>query len=112
MAKISKAIIDKALREGVFHDVFENDCGMYDYVKINDRQYGALLTDMNGHERYVRIGVIVAEEREDMTARELMKAEQTAYKNAQEQKAEKARARAEKAEKDKAKREKAKEGEE
>ena len=61
---------------------------------------------MNGHERYVRIGVIVAEEREDMTARELMKAEQTAYKNAQEQKAEKARARAEKAEKDKAKREK------
>ena len=106
MAKISKAIIDKALREGVFHDVFENDCGMYDYVKINDRQYGALLTDMNGHERYVRIGVIVAEEREDMTARELMKAEQTMYKNAQEQKAEKARLRAEKAEKDKARREK------
>ena len=106
MAKISKAIIDKTLREGVFFDVFKNDCGMYDYVKINDRQYGTLLTDMNGHERYVRIGVIVAEERDDMTARELMNAEQTAYKNAQEQKAEKARARAEKAEKDKAKREK------
>lgn len=106
MAKISKAIIDKALREYVFHDIFENDCGMLDYVKINDRQYGALLTDMNGHERYVRIGVIVAEEREDMTARELMKAEQTIYKNAQEQKAEKARLRAEKAEKDKARREK------
>ena len=111
MAKISKAIIDKALRDGVFHDIFENDCGMFEYVKINDRQYGALLTDMNGHERYVRIGVIVAEERDDMTARELMKAEQTAYQNAQEQKAEKARLRAEKAEKDKARREKEKEGE-
>ena len=107
MAKISKAIVDSALRAQVFECLFEN-CNPADYGfdKINDRQYGVILVDTNGHERYVRIGVIVAEEREDMTARELMKAEQTIYKNAQEQKAEKARLRAEKAEKDKARREK------
>ena len=68
MAKISKTVVDKTLREGIFFDMFQNDCGMYDYVKINDRQYGVLLKDLNGVERYVRIGAIVAEEREDMTA--------------------------------------------
>ena len=70
MAKMTKTMVDKALREGIFYDIFNNDCGMFDYVKINDRQYGVLVTDLNGEQRYVRIGAIVAELREDMTAKE------------------------------------------
>lgn len=109
MAKISKTVNDKALREGVFFDMFQNDCGMYDYVKINDRQYGVLLTDLNGVQRYVRIGAIVAEEREDMTAEELMQKEIDEYNAKQAEKEEKAKARAEKAKKDKERRAKEKE---
>ena len=109
MAKISKTANDKALREGIFFDMFQNDCGMYNYVKINDRQYGVLITDLNGVERYVRIGAIVAEEREDMTAKELMLSEINAYQTKQVEKEAKAQARAEKAKKDKERREKEKE---
>jgi len=109
MAKISKTVVDKTLREGIFFDMFQNDCGMYDYVKINDRQYGVLLKDLNGVERYVRIGAIVAEEREDMTAEELMQKEIDEYHAKQAEKEEKAKARAEKAKKDKERREKEKE---
>ena len=105
MAKMTKTTIDKALRDGIFFDIFQNDCGMYNYVKINDRQYGVLLTDLNGVERYVRIGAIVAEEREDMSARDLMKSEIKAYNDTQAEKARKAEERAKKAEADKAKRE-------
>ena len=112
MAKISKTVVDKTLREGIFFDMFQNDCGMYDYVKINDRQYGVLLKDLNGVERYVRIGAIVAEEREDMTAQELMQKEIDEYNAKQADKAEKAKTRAEKAKKDKERREKEKEGKE
>lgn len=109
MAKISKTVVDKTLREGIFFDMFQNDCGMYDYVKINDRQYGVLLKDLNGVERYVRIGAIVAEEREDMTAQELMQKEIDEYNTKQADKAEKAKTRAEKAKKDKERRAKEKE---
>ena len=109
MAKISKTVVDKTLREGIFFDMFQNDCGMYDYVKINDRQYGVLLKDLNGVERYVRIGAIVAEEREDMTAQELMQKEIDEYNAKQAEKEEKAKARAEKAKKDKERRAKEKE---
>lgn len=94
MAKVTKNIVDKALRESIFFDMFQNDCGMYDYVKINDRQYGVLLKDLNGVQRYVRIGAIVAELRDDMTAEELMEAEQNAYKISQEKKAEKEKEKA------------------
>ena len=114
MAKITKAQNDKALREGIFYDIFNNDCGMYDYVKINDRQYGVLITDLNGDQRYVRIGAIVAELRDDMTAEELMQSEIDAYNQKQADKAEKAKAKEKKIAKDKARREaeaKAKEGE-
>ena len=76
------------------------------FYKINDRQYGVILTDLNGVERYVRIGAIVAEEREDMTARELMESEVAKYNEAQEKKAEKKRKSEEKAKRDKALREK------
>jgi len=112
MAKISKTVVDKALRDGIFFDMFQNDCGMYDYVKINDRQYGTIITDLNGIERYVRIGAIVAEEREDMTARELMQKEIDEYKAKQAEKAEKAKKKEEKIAKDKAKRQKEQEQEE
>jgi len=112
MPKISKTAVDAGLRECIFSDLLTAkpaDAYSYNYVKINDRQYGIILTDANGVERYCRVGVIVAEEREDMTARELMAREIDEYNAKQASKAEKARVRAEKAEKDKAKREKEKE---
>lgn len=106
MAKVSKAIVDKELREKIFYDIFGADTGFdYEYVKINDRQYGALVTDANGEQRYVRIGAIVAELRDDMTAEELMQSEIDAYKDKQEIKASKEKKKAEKIAKDKARRE-------
>ena len=103
MAKVTKAIVDKDLRERIFDDIF--DTTTLDYAKINDRQYGILLTDLNGETRYIRIGAIVAELREDMTAKELMQSEIDAYTAKQDAKAEKAQKKAEKIAKDKAKRE-------
>jgi len=103
MPQISKTVVDADLRNRVFSallDDFENDV----FVKVNDRQYGIILTDKNGVERYCRLGVIVAEEREDMTARELMEKEVNEYRGKQEKKAEKAKASAEKAAADKARR--------
>ena len=107
MAKISKNIVDADLRARIFDDILNGEYCIH-YTKVNDRQYGCLLTDKNGVERYVRIGAIVAEEREDRTARELMQSEIDAYNTKQAEKAEKAKAKAAKAERDKARREKAK----
>lgn len=108
MAKVTKNVVDKDLRDKVFDDLMDFTSGGsdYNYHKINDRQYGVLLTDLNGVQRYVRIGAIVAEEREDMTAEQLMQSEIDAYKTKQEAKAEKEKAKAEKIAKDKEKREK------
>jgi hypothetical protein len=108
MAKISKTVVDKTLRDEVFNDIFADptDTG---YTRINDRQWGVILTDLNGVQRYIRIGAIVAEEREDMTAEELMQSEIAAYEAKQAEKEAKAQARAEKAKKDKERREKEKE---
>ena len=112
MAKISKPAVDKNLRDLVFSELFTDNSTKYEFVRINDRQYGVLVTDLNGNQRYVRIGAIVAELREDMTAEELMRSEMEAYTAKQKAKAEKAQARKNKAEKDKARREaKAKEEE-
>ena len=111
MAKVTKTVVDKALRDKVFGFLFstgnaEQDAQLaYMFHKINDRQYGILLTDLNGEQRYVRIGAIVAELREDMTAEELMQSEIDTYQQKQADKAEKAKAKAEKIAKDKAKRE-------
>ena len=105
MAKISKTVVDADLRTTIFDDIFHGYPTDYNYQKINDRQYGVILTDKNGVERYCRIGVIVAEEREDMTARELMQKEIDEYNVKQESKAAKAAERAKKAEADKARRE-------
>ena len=103
MAKLTKTAVDKDLRDRVLDSIY-NEKGDLDLFKINDRQFGVLLTDLNGHQRYVRIGAIVAEERENMTAEELMVAEIEAYQMKQAEKAEKAQKRAAKAEKDKARR--------
>ena len=111
MAKISKNVVDTTLRGTIFGDLINGQANLT-YQKVNDRQYGVILVDKNGVERYCRIGVIVAEEREDMTARELMQKEIDEYNEKQATKAEKAKAKAEKAAKDKAAREaKAKEQE-
>lgn len=102
MAKISKTIVDSELRARVFEEL---DIEGGNFIKINDRQYGVILTDKNGVERYCRVGVIVAEEREDMTARELMQKEIDEYNAKQATKAEKAQAKAEKIARDQARRE-------
>ena len=106
--KYTKNVVDADLRARVFDDLmdYESSYSDLEYVKVNDRQYGVILTDLNGVERYVRIGAIVAEEREDMTARELMESEVAKYNEAQEKKAEKKRKSEEKAKRDKALREK------
>ena len=105
MAKVSKAIVDKDLRDRIFKDAIYADNDEVEWVKINDRQYGCLLTDLNGETRYIRLGAIVAELREDMTAEELMQSEVDAYTAKQDAKAEKAQKKAEKIAKDKARRE-------
>lgn len=107
---MTKTMVDKELRDQVFRCLFE-DCNPADYGfdKINDRQYGVILTDANGEQRYIRIGAIVAELRDDMTAEELMEAEKEEYRMKQEAKAEKAKAKEIKIAKDKARREKEKE---
>jgi len=110
MAKISKTVVDKALRDFVFEDIIPKyPAGGREYVRVNDRQFGVILTDLNGVKRYVRIGAIVAEEREDMTAEELMQSEINAYNAKQAEKEAKAKAKAEKAQKDKERRAKEKE---
>lgn len=109
MAKVSKTIVDKKLRDEIFADIIHGYPTDYKYTKVNDRQYGVILTDANGVERYCRVGVIVAEIREDMTAEELMNAEIEEYQMKQEAKAEKAKAKEAKIAKDKARREKEKE---
>lgn len=102
MAKISKTVVDACLRNFIFSDLdVTNRPG---YEKINDRQYGTIILDANGVERYCRIGVIVAEEREDKTARELMAEEQKEYAEKQAKAQAKAEERARKAEADKARR--------
>lgn len=105
MAKLNKAQIDADLRSKVFEDIFSQSFQLGEYVKINDRQYGVLLYDANGVQRYVRIGAIVAEEREDETASEYMERERNLYLTTQANNAKKAQERAEKAKADKAKRE-------
>ena len=104
MAKVAKQIVDKELRNQVFNDIFADptDTG---YTRINDRQWGIILTDLNGEQRYVRIGAIVAELREDMTAEELMQSEVKAYQDKVNAKAEKAKEKEKKIAEDKAKRE-------
>ena len=107
--KISKAIVDSNIRTAIFKAL--NVANIEGFQKINDRQYGCIVEDVNGERRYARVGVIVAEQREDCTADELMAAEIADYKAKQAAKAEKAAARAEKAARDKKLREEKKKNE-
>lgn len=109
MAQISSTIVNANLRDLVFNTL---EMTAHDFVKVNDRQYGIILTDLNGNERYIRVGAIVAEEREDMTARELMDAEVAKYNEAQEKKRKAAETKAEKIARDEKKREEKKKNEE
>lgn len=102
MATVSKAIVDAALREGAFSAMGMDQNEVF--KKVNDQTYGIILTDQNGIERYVRAKVVIAEIKEDMTAREYMEAEQAEYAQKQANKAEEAKRRAEKAKRDKEKR--------
>lgn len=107
MAKISKALVDKDLREKVFAMIASGETEAF--TKINDRQQGIILEGLDGENHYVRIGAIVAELREDMTAEELMRSEIDKYQTKQDEKAIKAQKKAEKIAADKAKREAEKE---
>ena len=111
--KNSQSIVDSAIRTEVFSTL--NVANIEGFQKINDRQYGAIIVaPPDGTHRYVRIPAIVAEERDDMTAEELMQSEIDAYNQKQADKAEKAKAKEKKIAKDKARREaeaKAKESE-
>ena len=110
--KISKAVVDSNIRSAIFSAL--NVADIEGFHKINDRQYGCIVEDVNGERRYARVGVIVAEQREDMTADELMASEIADYNAKQEAKAKRAEERKAKAARDKAKREaaaKEKEGE-
>ena len=106
MAKISKAIVDSNLRKVVFDAL--NIANIEGFHKVNDRQFGCIIEDVNDERRYVRIGAIVAEQREDVTADELMASEIADYEDKQAKKAAKAAERQAKAAKDRAKREAAK----
>ena len=107
--KISKAIVDSNIRTAIFNAL--NVANIEGFHKINDRQYGCIVEDINGERRYARVGVIVAEQREDVTADELMASEIADYNAKQAAKAERAAARAEKAAKDKKLREEKKKNE-
>lgn len=106
MAKISKAIVDENIRTAIFNAI--GIANIEGFHRINARQYGCIVEDVNGSRRYARVGVIVAEEREDCTADELMASEIADYEDKQAKKAERAAARQEKAKKDAERREKAK----
>ena len=106
MAKISKAVVDSNLRKVVFDAL--NIANIEGFHKVNDRQFGCIIEDVNGERRYARVGVIVAEQREDVTADELMASEIADYEDKQAKKAAKAAERQAKAAKDRAKREAAK----
>jgi hypothetical protein len=114
MAKVTKAIVDKYIRNTIFSAlmnvvgdgmVTEAGVGGFTFHRINDRQWGTIVTDANGEHRYVRVGAIVAELREDMTAEELMASECEAYNAKLAEKAEKEKVKQEKIAKDKARRE-------
>ena len=101
--KQSKAVVDSLIRTQVFGAL--NVANIDGFHKINDRQFGCIVEDINGVRRYARVAVIVAEERDDCTADELMASEIADYNDKQAAKAEKAKARAEKAARDKERRE-------
>ena len=100
MATISKAIVDSDLRAQAFSRL-----DLFDFSKVNDQTYGIILADQNGVERYVRLRAVVAEIKDDMSAREYMDSEIAAYEAKVRSKEEKKKEREEKAARDKKARE-------
>ena len=106
--KTSRAVTDSAIRSYVF-DLL-NVANIEGFQKINDRQYGLLVTDANDEQRYVRVGIIVSELRDGMTAQELMESEIQEYKEKQAKKALAGKGKQEKIARDKKRRAENKEG--
>lgn len=100
--KLSKAVVDENVRNVIFDAL--NIASIEGFHRINARQYGCIVEDINGERRYARVGVIVAEVCEDMTADQVMQSEIDKYEAAQAKKTEQAAKRAEKAAKDAEKR--------
>lgn len=103
MPKITKPILEADLRVKTFGKLQLNE-----FERVNDRTYGIIIIDMNGTERYIRLNAVVTEEREGLTARQLMAQEQREYQESMAKKAEQKAKAAEKAAADKERRAKEK----
>jgi hypothetical protein len=80
MANITREQNEQDLRDRVKYMIKNGQIsGGYD---VTNRQLGLIMTDMNGHDRYVRVQIVVAEERDNMTPRELMQSEIDKYQEA------------------------------
>ena len=104
MPQMSKTAVDKELRTRILDSIYNAEDNL-DFHRINERQLGLLLTDLNDHVRYVRISVIVAEERDEISAEELKALECETFNQKQAEKAEKAKKKEAKIARDKARRE-------
>lgn len=102
MAKYTKATVDSMIRNEIFSTLKIAD--LPGFQKINERQFGTLVTDVNGVQRYARVAVIVAEEKDDVTAADVMNGEITAYQMKQQAKADRKAEREAKAKRDAEKR--------
>ena len=71
--KISKAVVDSNIRSAIFSAL--NVANIEGFHKINDRQYGCIVEDVNGTRRYARVGVIVAEERAEKAKKDVERRE-------------------------------------
>ena len=104
MPKLNAHIVDANVRARIFEAL--NVANIDGFSKINDRQWGTVIEDETGTQRYVRIGVIVAKASDDITAQEMMAAEHDEYLEQKKKAEEAVEARKKKAAEDKARREK------
>lgn len=104
MPKLNAHVVDANVRARIFETL--NVANIDGFSKVNDRQWGTVIEDETGTQRYVRIGVIVAKASDDMTAQEMMAAEHDEYLEQKKKAEEAAEARKKKAAEDKARREK------
>lgn len=79
MANITREQLEQNLRNRVKEMI---KTGTFTGQEITNRQLGLIMTDLNGHDRYVRVQIVVTEERDTMTPQELMEAEIVKYQNA------------------------------
>lgn len=79
MANITREQNDQNLRDRV-KDMIKN--GQFNGHDVTNRQLGLIMTDLNGHDRYVRVQIVVTEERDNITPYELMQNEIDKYQDA------------------------------